>query len=116
MPRPTPVLTPEKLALFEEMFLAGEEREEISVALCLYRDRIKKMMVDMPWDKKITRRNNWLARRKQGKHFVRNFAQREPSPQAWADRDLRFSAPRTITAERFGDPRQGQSALDKMRA
>ena len=115
MPRPAPVLTPEKLALFEEMFLAGEEREEISVALCLYRDRIKKMMVDMPWDKKITRRKNWLAR-KNSRRVVRNESVREPTRESWADRDRRFHAPRTITAERFGDPRPGQSALDKMRA
>lgn len=41
---------------------------------------------------------------------------REAPPERLADRDRRMAAVRDITSEFFGDPRPGQSALDKKQA
>lgn len=112
MPRPKPDITPEKLVLFEQMFLAGEDRHEIANAVNLYHDRVKVMMTEMPEVKKMERHRNLVARRGKG-HYARHSSVSEPSAQAWEDRDRRFCAPRSLTAEFFGDPRPGQSALDK---
>lgn len=118
MPRPSPKLTPEKLVLFESMFLAGDERAEIADALGIFFQGrfIKKMMSDMSWDAKVIRYRNWLARKQNSRRVVRNESVREPTAESWADKDRRFEVPRSLTAEWFGDPRPGQSALDKMRA
>jgi hypothetical protein len=111
MPRPTPVLTPEQLELFTRMFLEGRDRHEMTEALCIYHDRMKIMMAGMSyWQKEARRKNRMkLVARKQ----VRNVSTREPTAHAMAERERRMNAPRSITAEFFGDPRAGQSALDK---
>lgn len=116
MPRPKPEISAEKLALFERMFLAGEDKREMAEALVLYHDRIKVMCAAMSPEHKRERHKNRVAILRNGKRPVRNVSTKEPTPKAWAERERRMSAPRTLTAEFCGDPRPGQSALDKMRA
>lgn len=113
MPRAKAIYTAAVLRKFEEMFLAGCQRDEIANVCGIYVERVKGMMTDMPAEKKAIRSRN-LVRIGRTARTVRNVVTKEPSVEAWIDRDRRFRAPRTLTAEFFGDPRPGQSALDKL--
>lgn len=115
MSRPQKALTAHTLGLFEEMFLRGDDLHDMATGLFLYAERVKGMMLDMSMRAKDTRRKNRLQRLKaRGTHQSTSF-QKGPPSEAIADRDRRYHAERTIGAELMGDPRPGQSALDKMR-
>lgn len=114
MSRTKPDWTAEQLAEFDQMFLAGEHMQEMANELGAPLDRVSKLARSMPMQK-------WDVRHRAVKMLARAGKQRpvsttsrwEPSAALLADRDRRYHAQRTITAELFGDPRPGQSALDK---
>lgn len=115
MSRPPVVWTDEQLAAFDVMFVEGEHLQEIANELDVPLDRVRTLAALMPMEKKDIRRRIVKRREKARKQRPTTtlYARREPPAASIADRDRRYRAVRSITAEFFGDPRPGQSALDK---
>lgn len=115
MPRLKVEWTAEHLAAFEELFLAGEHLQNIANELRVPFDRIVTIAATMSLEKKESRRRTimLMARIAKRRPPVSHSVRREPTAASISDRDRRYDAPRTLTAEFCGDPRPGQSALDK---
>lgn len=115
MARTTPEWTAEQRTAFDQMFLAGEHMQEMANELGFPLDRVCRFARTMSMQKWDIRHRvvKQLARAGRQRPVATIFSRHEPSAELLQDRDRRYHAQRTITAEFFGDPRPGQSALDK---
>lgn len=114
--------TDEQLRTLRQLHEAGWTYKAIADELGCSVERVRGRLA---WDKKtneqLAKRREQINRRRRGEMSTTRFhptydtVAGRPKPAQIADRDARRAAVRTITAEFFGDPPPGYSALDRKR-